>query len=459
MLAISEFKIYKLYGQSDIALKIKDNVLILVGENGSGKTTILRIMYLFLSGRWLALLKYDFENISVSFADKSKVSLSKKNLSTLLKKSMENREFLRSIPSAMRHRYYDLIEEGDELMDMHGRYKYSRDYPFDKFSSDSVLPIQSEDFCKLREVMHETTILYLPTYRRIEKELSAIFRGIDEDELRNKSFFRHLDLSCSDTNSYEIIEFGMRDIKSSIERMSMVLNQFVVEELNRLTLHYLSDVVEQKYKKVNIKLIKDASHESIHNTLERIDKTILSQSSLEKLSDTINAIHSRNSTKKTLNEHERVICHYFTKLLDFQRELDKREEQIRKFCELCNAYIVNKQFYYDSSSFKVFVRYGNEQVDSLEDLEASFDLENLSSGEKQIVSLFSHLYLVPNRKFFIMIDEPELSLSVPWQRKFLVDMHNASSCAGLIAVTHSPFIFQNELDPYVHGLGEFMMEN
>ena len=197
----------------------------------------------------------------------------------------------------------------------------------------------------------------------------------------------------------------------------------------------------------------------INNTLERIDKTILSQSSRKKLSDTILAILSRNNTKKKLNEHERVICHYFIKLLDFQRELDIKEEQIRKFCELCNAYIADKQFFYDSSSFKVCIQYGNEQVDSIEGSEESFDLEDLSSGEKQIVSLFSNLYLVPNKKFLIMIDEPELSLSVPWQRKFLVDMHNASSCAGLIAVTHSPFIFQNELDPYVHGLGEFMMEN
>lgn len=51
MIAVTEFKVSKLFGQNDIALKFRDNMLILVGENGSGKTTILRIMYLFLSGR------------------------------------------------------------------------------------------------------------------------------------------------------------------------------------------------------------------------------------------------------------------------------------------------------------------------------------------------------------------------------------------------------------------------
>ena len=55
-----------------------------------------------------------------------------------------------------------------------------------------------------------------------------------------------------------------------------------------------------------------------------------------------------------------------------------------------------------------------------------------------------------------MIDEPELSLSVPWQRQFLVDIKQGDFCSGLIAVTHSPFIYENDLDKYAHSLGEFL---
>src|SRR5271155_60715 len=62
----------------------------------------------------------------------------------------------------------------------------------------------------------------------------------------------------------------------------------------------------------------------------------------------------------------------------------------------------------------------------------------------------------PEDKYFVLIDEPELSLSVPWQRKFLVDIRSASFCVGLVAVTHSPFIYDNELKRYAHGLGEFI---
>ncbi len=59
------------------------------------------------------------------------------------------------------------------------------------------------------------------------------------------------------------------------------------------------------------------------------------------------------------------------------------------------------------------------------------------------------------QKFFVLIDEPELSLSVPWQRRFLADIRNSEFCSGLVAVTHSPFIYDNDLRRFAHGLGEF----
>lgn len=84
------------------------------------------------------------------------------------------------------------------------------------------------------------------------------------------------------------------------------------------------------------------------------------------------------------------------------------------------------------------------------------ELKDLSSGEKQIVSLFSHLFLSQQKKFFLIIDEPELSLSVPWQKKFIVDVIKNPYCTGLLSVTHSPFIFaENDLDNYAHSLNEF----
>ena len=70
----------------------------------------------------------------------------------------------------------------------------------------------------------------------------------------------------------------------------------------------------------------------------------------------------------------------------------------------------------------------------------------LSSGEKQIVSLFSKLYLESTEKSIVIIDEPELSLSISWQQMLLPDVYRSQNCNCLLTVTHSPFIFDNEFD-------------
>ncbi|WP_375470149.1 AAA family ATPase [uncultured Nostoc sp.] len=92
-----------------------------------------------------------------------------------------------------------------------------------------------------------------------------------------------------------------------------------------------------------------------------------------------------------------------------------------------------------------------------DEINDKLEMRILSSGEKQIVSLFSHIYLSEITGYFVIIDEPELSLSVPWQKRFLPDIIENSRCNGLVAVTHSPFIFQNNvLDNYTHNLEEFV---
>ncbi len=68
---------------------------------------------------------------------------------------------------------------------------------------------------------------------------------------------------------------------------------------------------------------------------------------------------------------------------------------------------------------------------------------SLSSGEKQIVSIFARLILDPRRKYFVLVDEPELSLSLDWQQKLLPDIFGTVNCRQLIAITHSPFIYDN----------------
>ncbi len=54
MKKITKFEIKKLHGYRDLEVQIQDNTLIIVGENGSGKTTVLHLFYYLLSGQWIS---------------------------------------------------------------------------------------------------------------------------------------------------------------------------------------------------------------------------------------------------------------------------------------------------------------------------------------------------------------------------------------------------------------------
>ncbi|HEY0135449.1 MAG TPA: AAA family ATPase [Nannocystis sp.] len=76
------------------------------------------------------------------------------------------------------------------------------------------------------------------------------------------------------------------------------------------------------------------------------------------------------------------------------------------------------------------------------------ELRALSSGEQQqIVLVYDLLFRVPPNTL-VLIDEPELSLHVLWQKRFLPDLLEIVKVAGIDALiaTHSPFIVGDRSD-------------
>ena len=118
------------------------------------------------------------------------------------------------------------------------------------------------------------------------------------------------------------------------------------------------------------------------------------------------------------------------------------DDRIKKFANTCNKYLINKHFNYNQSTLNLDIFLDNEFGEKKDIIQ----LTQLSSGEKQIVSLFSKLYLESDEKSIVIIDEPELSLSLQWQKMLLPDIMRTENCDLLLTVTHSPFIFENEFD-------------
>lgn len=127
---LDSFRINKLHGAIDINLFFENNTLILLGENGSCKTTIIKMLYYTLSLQLEKLDKYNFDSIELKINNKDFI-IYKKTLSLLL--SNIDRRLFRNLPFRLRN----------ELLMMHDQDCYDLDkieylcdmykYPIDLF--------------------------------------------------------------------------------------------------------------------------------------------------------------------------------------------------------------------------------------------------------------------------------------------------------------------------------------
>lgn len=434
------FKVSKLHGtMPDCKLEFTDNTLILIGENGSGKTTLMKMLFYTLSAQWLKLRSYEFESIEL-IIDKQKFDIKRKDLENI--RLIPKR--LRRLPSVVRNEIMHEDLNIERLKDICAKYGFSFEYIIREFENEIPDSATNKNIINtinsIKSILSDIHILYLPTYRRIEHDLKVVLGDmIDEDNLERRDIYSR----NNDNNYTELVEFGMDDVDQVIKKTSSNLRRFFGESLNSLSLSYLSEIISEGYKNIDNLYLQDIDETTILNVVNRVDETILSSENKELLSKKI--LGFKNSVNID-TEADQVVCHYFKKLYQTHKDLKERENPIREFADICSKYFKNKKVYWDSTNFEFSIT--PEYCDS------SIRFAQLSSGEKQIAALFSKIFL-ENKNCFIIIDEPELSLSVKWQKQFLEDIYKSEYCKGLFAVTHSPFIFDNELDKYAHGLDEF----
>ncbi|MEG0093958.1 MAG: AAA family ATPase [Bacilli bacterium] len=453
---LNRFQIFGLYGTRNIDIKFKNNTIILVGENGLGKTTILKFICAILSGTYHQVPSHMFEKIIVTIGKKD-FTVTYEDIHggdlDLIPNSARNLPLpIRQEIAKLRNRENKITR--NDLVSIAKKHGYPVSLLLDRLISTNQINLFDENEQHLSKIPTaiNAKIIYLPTYRRIEEDLSNVIKGrYSFSRENNERHYSYSELSDINANGYiELVEFGMQDVKEKIEERCLELSRFSENSFKNLAYKNLGDVINKNYHSaISNTAITAEEIEKFKLCLSRSNDEMLSENQVKMLIETVTS--DRIDIKDTQIQ---ILLYYFRNLLALQRDLEDKEQSIVEFCEICNKYLSssNKIVKYDISTFKIqILKQRNNAIDII-------DMSDLSSGEKQIVSLFCHLYLAENKSYFVIIDEPELSLSVPWQKIFVEDIKNSALCNGIIAATHSPFIYDNDLLPFTHGLDEFICD-
>lgn len=454
---IKQFEIKGLFGYKDIGITFNNNVMIVIGENGFGKTSILNALTFTLKGYWKKLLNIKFDSIKIIFTHQKEYEFSHKVL-------FDYCEYIERVRKEDGHDFIDVVKEniGDndyqklcsyvaegkkkEYHNMVSNNQLLKTIPESVLFNTIYARLEREKnfgvFSGIGKSVEEIgcKILYLPTYRRVEVGIESL-----QMPVRRNAHSRYGEerLQYSEWNN-EVICFGMNDVQKRIDKITTAISQSSIVGYAEVSGDMIRQLLERNDKENHVLTCNKTQMEIV---LTRIGSSL---SDVEK--QRILLMLESQSPELLGNQY---LVYFLEQLLAVYKKQEKYDTAIKDFCTVCNKYLNEKAFYFDESNVNLNI-YRKFDDELMVDKENEVLLNQLSSGEKQIVSIFSQIYLDIDSRFMILLDEPELSLSLFWQENLLPDLLASEKCDFLMAVTHSPFIFGQKLKEYTVGINEFL---
>ena len=138
------------------------------------------------------------------------------------------------------------------------------------------------------------------------------------------------------------------------------------------------------------------------------------------------------------------------KYIDRAFEIDKPSKALKELQDYIKDIFNGLDLTFNLST----INYNKKEVFFKDNNGVEFDIDELSTGEKTLLSKVLYLFFKGYKDNIILIDEPELSLHPSWQNKVLKIYENFAinnNCQIIIA-THSPHIIASAKNEYLRFL-------
>ncbi len=426
LLRIRRIEVKKLFNLHDhvINLKLDDHITILYGPNGVGKTVILSMVNALFLGRFGYFINIPFHEFNLVLTDERVISI--KNNSKILHLSLKDgtgkKLFYEEITNIDVFMLSERIAEHLPWLTQIGEGRWFDDRQGDdidaaelvrRYSSHAPVRQKELKLHKLeffRELQEKVNIHLIETQRllRVLPERNARYRRSPETMLVSTVTEYANDLFKRIKEA--MAEYGQTSQKldqSFPQRLLMHSDQISAEDLKKR----MEELDAKRINLAEIGILDEAASNNSFN-IERLDNL--------------------DGTQKN------VMTLYVKDTHDKLQVLDNLASRIRIFIENLNKKFQNKIIKIDRQ--KGFITQGNDGQ--------PLPLESLSSGEQHELVLHYDLLFRVRPNTLVLIDEPELSLHLSWQKRFLQDLVETVKVANFDALiaTHSPFIIGDRDD-------------
>jgi predicted ATP-binding protein involved in virulence len=420
---ITKLLVKGLHGRYDYNVEFNEDLTFLFGANGSGKTTILDMLSSVITGELYRLFNYEFDSLELYYLDENTgEEIIKIKLNITVDSSFIDCTFKDNSHS---------IQLADQRNDIsYGQQSLRTRY----FRAHSIL----------REIENLFPFIYLPLNRK---------GGNSRKDIRYRSDLKETYLLKNGEEVAYDVDIALLEAKNKIVDSQHTVNQKKQALDRKFRDDLFKSLITMKNRDIWSELteIKAEQLETLLNDYTQAinNMKILNENEFKKFTtDNETLVKNVNmyidENKEALNADLAVSFYRvwqaseiieLTKVL--QDSIEKEDNKLNSFVKTINSFfgdgedaVTKKSIYWSAGKISFRNDWDTEDV----------ELAYLSSGEKQLFIFFAHLIfsLEDNQPGILVVDEPELSLHLAWQREYVNKIIELNPNVQIIFATHAP---------------------